>query len=109
MNSLCCAEGATEVDLLRSLLQEGGISPVFQPIVDTATGSVYGYEVLSRGEAPLESPPTFFSVARANNLLWGTERACRKKALATIRDSEGASALRFFINVSPGVFTELFR
>jgi EAL domain-containing protein (putative c-di-GMP-specific phosphodiesterase class I)/GGDEF domain-containing protein len=106
MNSLCCAEGATEVDLLRSLLQEGGISPVFQPIVDTATGSVYGYEVLSRGKAPLESPPSFFSVARANNLLWETERACRKKALATIRDSEGASALRFFINVSPGVFTD---
>ncbi len=106
MNSLCIAEGATELDQLRALLREGGISPVFQPIVDTTTGSVYGYEVLSRGKAPLESPPSFFSVARANDLLWETERACRKKALATIRDSEGASALRFFINVSPGVFTD---
>ena len=106
MNSLRNAEGTTEVDLLRSLLQEGGISPVFQPIVDTATGIIYGYEVLSRGKAPLESPPVFFSVARENNLLWETERACRKNALATIRDAAGGSPLRFFINVSPGVFTD---
>ncbi len=96
MNSLRNAEGTTEVDLLRSLLQEEGFSRSSSLLwirrQESSTVTRY-----FRGKSPLESPPVFFSVARENNLLWETERACRKNALATIRDAAGGSPLRFFI------------
>ncbi|MBL3539980.1 hypothetical protein [Aminivibrio sp.] len=41
---------------LGKLLEKGGILPVFQPILDVAEGKVYGYEILSRGMPPMESP-----------------------------------------------------
>jgi EAL domain-containing protein (putative c-di-GMP-specific phosphodiesterase class I) len=51
---------------------------------------VFGYEVLSRGKPPLESPEAFFRVARENDMLWECEQACRKAAFRAVRLGRGA-------------------
>lgn len=106
MDSAFIVQETSRVDLLCALLREGGIHPVYQPIMDVMAGKVYGYEVLSRGEDPLESPLLFFSVAREFGMLWETERACRKAALASMGASGDGAKHRFFINVSPGVLAD---
>ncbi|MFS3128997.1 EAL domain-containing protein [Nocardioides sp. Bht2] len=43
---------AGEIDLIRDLVHDGGISVAYQPIVDLRTGGLYGYEALIRGTHP---------------------------------------------------------
>ena len=98
---------------LRELLEKGRIHPVFQPILDVAEGKVYGYEILSRGMPPMESPLDLLAAARECGMLWEAERACRRAALEGIRRCDTGEGARYFLNVSPGVlsdprFRELF-
>ncbi|MBL3540326.1 bifunctional diguanylate cyclase/phosphodiesterase [Aminivibrio sp.] len=98
---------------LRELLEKGGIHPVFQPILDVAEGKVYGYEILSRGMPPMESPLDLLAAARECGMQWEAERACRKAALEGIRRRDTGEGVRYFLNVSPWVlsdsrFRELF-
>ncbi len=58
---------------LRELLEKGRIHPVFQPILDVAEGKVYGYEILSRGMPPTESPGS--ACWPECGMLWEAERA----------------------------------
>jgi EAL domain-containing protein (putative c-di-GMP-specific phosphodiesterase class I)/GGDEF domain-containing protein len=94
------------VDQFRMLIRDGGIRPVFQPIVDIRGGSVFGYEVLSRGKPPLESPEAFFRVARENDMLWECEQACRKAAFSSGPFKAWNKDARLFINVSPEIFVD---
>lgn len=64
-------ELASDWDVLLETIEEGAVYSVFQPIVDVGTGSVWGYEVLSRGKIPpLESPAALFRVAASCSLDW---------------------------------------
>ena len=94
------------LDQFRMFIRDGGIRPVFQPIVDIRGGSVFGYEVLSRGKPPLESPEAFFRVARENDMLWECEQACRKAAFSSGPFRTWSKDARLFLNVSPEIFID---
>ena len=83
------------------------VRPVFQPIVDLAAGQPLGYEVLSRGTPPYESPEAMFRQARREGFLWELEQACRNAAIGRISElplqRRGA---RFFLNVSPQILAD---
>jgi diguanylate cyclase (GGDEF)-like protein len=53
--ALTLREQRREVDAL--LASTGALVPVFQPIMEVATGRVAGYEALARFTAPFERPP----------------------------------------------------
>jgi EAL domain-containing protein (putative c-di-GMP-specific phosphodiesterase class I) len=50
---------------LSNIIERGGITPLFQPIVGLSTGKIYAYEALSRGPkgSALETPDRLFSHA----------------------------------------------
>ena len=95
-----------EVRELERLLEAGEVSPVFQPIVDLRCGEVRGYEILSRGVSPLESPGDLFRVAEGCGLTWELEYACRLAAIRRVAamPEETREGKRFFLNVSPRIF-----
>ncbi len=79
----------------------GSVSSVYEPIVDVASRTVFGYEALARGPAgtPFHSPLAMFSEAEEQDLLFELDCLCRKSGL------EGATELpdgvRLFLNVRP--------
>lgn len=89
------------------MISSGGITSYLQPIVDLYLGEIYGYELLARGKPPFFTPDCLFDAARRFDSLAQLEDACRtaalEKAAATRRQLAGK---KFFINVSPEVFSE---
>jgi len=90
--------------LLQEIILRGALHSVYQPIVDLATGGVFGFEGLARGprDSTLETPTALFSVADQVDLTFELDRACLRSALA------GAAALepahRLFVNLLPTSF-----
>lgn len=87
---------------VRSLISEGGLFPVFQPIFDYRLRSIFGYEALIRGPegSPLHRPDQLFAAATRCDLRLELEHACREvslRAFAALRLSG-----RLFLNASPG-------
>ncbi len=90
------AEGAD----LRALLRPGAIVPVFQPIVDLATGDVVAFEALARWpDRPELLPDDVFVRALELGLLPELEWACRRATLTAALNSELRHSGRLFINV----------
>lgn len=84
-----------------------GLHPVFQPIVDLATGEPLGYEVLSRGTHPFESPEAMFRDAERLGLLWELEQGCRGAALGRLAElASSRNGGKFFLNVGPRVLSD---
>ncbi len=97
---------ATRADLAH-IIAERRITTYFQPIIDLFFGEVYSYEALSRAEPPFECATDLFTKAREWGLSWELEAACRSVALDTISSTaHQPRARRFFINVSPSIFTD---
>ena len=94
---------------LSRLLTDKSLSPVFQPIVSMADGSIYGHEALIRGPKgmPLHTPDALLAAARKEELLLDFEIACVAASL------EQWSALRqpgrLFINLSASALLEMIR
>jgi EAL domain-containing protein (putative c-di-GMP-specific phosphodiesterase class I) len=86
---------------LQDVLLGHQITTVFQPIVDLRTGSIHGFEALSRGPAGTQqhSPLSLFEAAEATDLVFELDRHCRRRALRTARDLPPPH--RLFINVVP--------
>jgi len=96
---------AERSDRFTAMLENGSITPHFQPIFDLYTGDIFGYEILSRGEHPFESPAIMFDTARKYGLAWELEYACRIQALKSIADLPASfNTKHFFLNVSPHIF-----
>jgi diguanylate cyclase (GGDEF)-like protein len=87
-----------EVEAL--LAEEGSIVPLFQPVLELATGRVAGYEALARmPDAPFRPPDQWFSQAHRVGLGPALEAAALRAALqADDRPERTFLAL----NVSPG-------
>ncbi|MHB8618521.1 MAG: EAL domain-containing protein [Chloroflexota bacterium] len=96
---------AIEEELI-SIVREGRVTTVFQPVVSLMDGTVVAYEALTRGpaESELASPLRLFSAAEQAGLLYPLERLCRQTAI------RGASALpagaRLYINISPQIIED---
>jgi diguanylate cyclase (GGDEF)-like protein len=87
-----------EVEAL--LDREGSIVPVFQPVLELATGRVAGYEALARmPEGPFRPPDQWFNQAHRAGLGPQLEAAALRAALAA-HDRPERTFLA--LNVSPG-------
>ena len=87
-----------EVEAL--LANEGSIVPVFQPVLELATGRVAGYEALARmPDGPFRPPDQWFAQAHRAGLGAALEAAALRAALRA-----GGRPERTFLalNVSPG-------
>jgi len=83
------------------------ICPHFQPIVDLFGGQVLAWEVLSRGPSWLQGPTELFLEAESIGRSVDLERACRTMALQAIAGlPTSMRGRRFFVNVSPEVFSD---
>ena len=83
------------------VLATRAVVPVFQPIVDLASGAVRGYEALARGPegSALERPDLLFQAARDAGRLAELDWLCRLRAVEAADASALASPLSLFINV----------
>jgi diguanylate cyclase (GGDEF)-like protein len=85
---------------LSRLLAEGGLRPVFQPIVSMADGAIHAHEALIRGpdHLPLRSPDHLIAAARREDLLIDFEVACISIQLR--HWAAAATSGRLFVNIS---------
>ncbi|MBZ9784804.1 EAL and GGDEF domain-containing protein [Pseudomonas sp. REP124] len=90
-----------QLSALSSILTQGGLHSLFQPIISLSERQILGYEALSRGpsNSPLHSPIALFAVARQAGRLSELEIACRQSACR--RFSEQQLPGKLFLNVSP--------
>ena len=88
---------------IESVIANGGVHPVYQPVVRVADGSVVGFEALARGpaESELEMPARLFPAAEESGLRVELERECLRVAFegAARFGLNGGSAL--FVNLEP--------
>jgi len=87
--------------LLTGLVLAGEVTSVYEPIVDVASKTVFGYEALARGPegSDFHSPTSLFSAAESEGLIFELDCLCRRSGLA------GAEGLphgtKLFLNVRP--------
>ncbi len=91
------------IDELRTILAEGTVTPVFQPIVSLETDAVIAYEALARGPrgTDLERPDHLFATADAAGLTVELDWLCRARAVEAAMDAGLGSATHLFINCEP--------
>lgn len=95
-------DGSDQICRFLALVQP---SPHFHPIIDLFSAEVTGFEVLSRGAPPFETPARMFDEAKRLGATWDLERACRVAALRKIASlPDPFRNVLFFINVSPDIF-----
>jgi EAL domain-containing protein (putative c-di-GMP-specific phosphodiesterase class I) len=89
-----------ELDRIRSVLAEGSISMVFQPIVDLNEGTVVGVEALARfGTEPDRTPDSWFAEAELAGLRTDLELLAIAAALAQLEAIPSDAYLS--VNASP--------
>jgi len=82
-------------------LQEKAFAPVYQPIIDLASGDIVGYEALTRfSSSPARSPALWFAEARGCGLQAELELAAIEMAVKEFFERPRESYLA--LNVSPG-------
>ena len=91
---------------LDSILANGDLHSLFQPIFSLSERRILGYEALSRGpsNSALHSPINLFAVARSAGRLSELELLCRKNACQ--RFSQLKLEGKLFLNVSPDSLME---
>jgi EAL domain-containing protein (putative c-di-GMP-specific phosphodiesterase class I) len=86
---------------IHDVIDRRAVTPVFQPLIELASGRVLGYEALSRGPAGTswESPATLFAAARAAGRDSELDWVCRAAAYRVALDAGLAQTL--FVNMEP--------
>jgi EAL domain-containing protein (putative c-di-GMP-specific phosphodiesterase class I)/GGDEF domain-containing protein len=92
-----------------SIIKEGEIRTMFQPILSLKNGEIYGYESLTRGpKGAFENPLALFDAARRMGSLWELELICRSKALENF--AKFRIDKKIFLNVDPDIiYSDQFR
>lgn len=92
--------------VLESILHQGAITTLFQPIFDIAKQSIIGYEALSRGpkNSPLAMPNKLFETAHKYKLISELELLCRSRAIENFVKLSLQGKL--FLNVSPKILLD---
>ncbi|BCJ48341.1 hypothetical protein GCM10010168_77330 [Actinoplanes ianthinogenes] len=92
---------------ISELLAGRHVFPVFQPIVDLATGGVVGLEALARGPAgsALEFPDRLFTAAHEAARLGELDMLCAERALECVLAVPNPPPL-LFVNAEPSVLDQ---
>ena len=95
---------SAELAAIEEIINNGLITPVYQPVVHLQSGTAYGYEALSRISRPsiIRNSEELFAKSGSYGLASSLELLCRKKALNKVR--ELAIPGKIFLNVSPALF-----
>ncbi|MCL6479986.1 MAG: EAL domain-containing protein [Peptococcaceae bacterium] len=90
----------------RGLLDNMSFDVVYQPIVSFCSGSVLGWEALTRGprDGYFRSPDVIFSFAEETGLLYPLEKICRQ--IAVSRLGELGSEQKLFLNIHPRTISD---
>lgn len=86
---------------LTGIVLEGAVTSVYEPIVDVASKTVFGYEALARGPegSDFHSPSSLFQAAESEGLVFELDCLCRRSGIA---GAEGLPAgTKLFLNVRP--------
>lgn len=86
---------------LTGIVLAGEITSVYEPIVDVASKTVFGYEALARGPegSDFHSPMSLFHAAESEGLVFELDCLCRRSG---IDGAEGLPAgTKLFLNVRP--------
>jgi EAL domain-containing protein (putative c-di-GMP-specific phosphodiesterase class I)/FixJ family two-component response regulator len=91
---------------LQEILEAGRISTVFQPIAAASDGSIFGYEVLTRGpkDSSFANSEMLFGFARQIDLLPQLEELSLRSAIDRIRTMENLGDLKFLVNLEAEMF-----
>lgn len=99
-------EGARREELFLKILRERLVEPLYQPVVDLASGTVMGYEAFLRGprDTPFFDPLTLLSFAERNGQVFTVERLFLETAVAGLGAVEPRQML--FLNIHPASFAD---
>jgi len=91
---------ALRQELLETILDQR-IYSVYEPIVEVATRTVFGYEALARGpeRSRFHSPAALFKAAEDYDLVFELDCACRESGLRGAMDFP--SGTKLFLNIRP--------
>jgi EAL domain-containing protein (putative c-di-GMP-specific phosphodiesterase class I) len=87
------------------VLEDRAVFPVFQPIMELATGNVVGVEALARGPtgSAVEHPSMLFAAASRAGLLPQVDQLCFTRAVEIARDAADVVPSLLFANAEPAV------
>lgn len=95
-----------EINIIKKIILEKAINPVYQPIVSLKNGKVLAYEALSRitlADCSI-SIAKLFEYAGETGYLWELEKICRKKALKkAVKKPNGK---KIFLNVDGNILQD---
>jgi EAL domain-containing protein (putative c-di-GMP-specific phosphodiesterase class I) len=88
---------------LERVLAGGGLSAVFQPIVELGSGEIVGYEALARGPegSALHRPDRLFAAAAAADRVVEVDWACRIAAVGAALEAGLGRGASLFLNSEP--------
>jgi EAL domain-containing protein (putative c-di-GMP-specific phosphodiesterase class I)/CheY-like chemotaxis protein len=92
---------------LRDIIRRKRVATLFQPIVHAREGTVFGYEVLTRGPAhsSFRNSDMLFAFARDAKLSWALEAISLDAALRRLKSFEFANR-KFLLNLEAEMFEE---
>ncbi|HYC91349.1 MAG TPA: EAL domain-containing protein [Thermoanaerobaculia bacterium] len=92
---------------LRDIIRRKRVTTLFQPIVRAREGTVFGYEILTRGPAnsSFRNSDMLFSFAREAKLAWALEAIALEGALRRLRTVD-FSERKFLLNLEAEMFGE---
>ena len=98
----------SKAELVRSALAEGRVIPHFQPILDTASGAIFAYEVLARVIAPdgvIVAAGDFIEQAEEMGLAAEIDNAVFEQGLRVLASGALGHA-KLFVNMSARSFAD---
>lgn len=92
-------------EIIKGIIKNKSIYPVYQPIINLSDNSIYGYEALTRVKFDMDfNIEKLFSLSEKYGMVWELEELCRKRALKNAINKPANTKL--FLNVNPNVLLD---